>query len=141
MQKQTRLPGLDFPVRSTDARATIMNLEAHVGLYYLFVEEVLQRGVLAAAERFLHNDFVAHGSAGDHDRHAFIVHLAARRARFPDAVWTIEALTGVGRHVVCYLTMIAPHLEDQVWESVVVRFDNDRIVESWSICHQLLRPS
>jgi|SRR5665213_2256790 len=141
MQRQTWLPDIGQPVDASDAAETGMSAEVHVGLYYLFVEEVLQGGALTAAERFLGNNFVAHGLAGDHDRKAFISHLAARHARFPNAVWTIEALTGVGGLVVCYMTMIAPDLPDQGWESLVVRFDRDRIVECWSICHQLLRPS
>lgn len=141
MERQTRTPDVDLAVHTTHSTTTGVSTETHVGLYYLFVEEVLQRGAMAAAERFLHNDFVAHGLSGDHDRQAFLMHLAARRARFPNAAWTIESLAGVGGLVVCYMTMIAPGIPDQGWESLVLRFDSDRIVEWWSICHELLLPS
>ena len=116
-------------------------VETDVGLYYIFVEEVLQRGAVAAADRFLAADFLAHGMAGDLDRCAFIAHLAARRARFPDAAWTIEALAGVGGLVVCYMTMTTPESADRGWESLVIRFENDKIVEYWSICDRVLLQS
>lgn len=121
------------PAPSGDGRA-----EADVGLYYMFVEEVLQRGSVDAADRFLATGFVAHGMTGDRSRQDFIAHLAARRERFPDAAWTIETLTGVGGLVVCYMTMITPGFPNHGWESVVIRFEDDKIAELWSICGRSL---
>lgn len=117
------------PAPGGDARA-----EADVRLYYIFVEEVLQRGAVDAADRFLSVGFVEHGVTGDRDRQGFIAHLAARRERFPNAAWTIETLAGVGGLIVCYMTMTTPGFHEQGWESVVIRFEDEKIAERWSIC-------
>lgn len=126
---------------SQSASSAATRAEAEIGLYYIFVEEVLQRGAVGAADRFLSAEFVEHGMTGDRNRRDFIAHLGARRERFPNAEWTIETLIGVGGFVVCYMTMRAPGLPDPGWESVVIRFQSDRIAERWSICDPTLMDS
>jgi predicted SnoaL-like aldol condensation-catalyzing enzyme len=112
--------------------------ETDVGLYYVFIEQVLQSGAIGAASQFLADEFIEHGMAGDRSRDDFIAHLVARRARFPNAAWTIEALAAVGGLVVCYMTMVTPDLPAQLWESVVIRFEHERIAECWTICDRML---
>jgi predicted SnoaL-like aldol condensation-catalyzing enzyme len=113
--------------------------DADARLYYIFIEEVLQRGAMGVAEQFLAADFVDHGASGDRLRHDFISELTIRRARFPDAVWTIELLADVGGLVVCHTTMTAPGLAVPGWESVVIRCAAGKIAECWRISdHSLL---
>jgi predicted SnoaL-like aldol condensation-catalyzing enzyme len=113
-------------------------VETEVALYYVFIEEVLQGGAVSRADRFLAAEFVEHGARGDRHRHDFVAHLAERRARFPNAVWTIESLAGVGGLVVCYMTVVTPELPLQGWESVVIRFSAGKIAECWTICDSSL---
>lgn len=122
-----------------DAGATDASIETDVGICYLFIDAVLQHGGIAMADRFLAVDFVQHTADGDQDRRQFIAHMTARQAALPDATWTIESLAGVGGLVVCHLTVTAPTLAAQAWETVVMRFVNQRIAESWSICDDRLR--
>lgn len=109
-----------------------------MGTYYVFVEEVLQRGAVKIADKFLAPDFVEHGAAGDRNGPEFVAGLAERRARFPNAVWTIELLVVVGGLVICHKTMVTPESPGQGWESVVLRFDAGKIAECWRICDESL---
>ncbi len=125
-------------VSSNHARPTAGAVDADVGFYYVFVEEVLQRGAVKITETFLSPDFVEHGTAGDRCGPEFVSLLAARRARFPNAVWTIELLVVVGGLVICHTTMVAPGMPGQAWENVVIRFDSGKIAECWRICDESL---
>ena len=39
------------------------------------------------------------------------------------------------------MTMTTPESPDRGWESLVIRFENDKIVEYWSICDRVLLQS
>lgn len=137
MQRLPSTWSVDTELGASSASPVPLNAreaEADVRLYYIFIEEVLQRGAIGAAEEFLATDFVAHGAAGDRHRHEFVTGLATRRARFPDAVWTIELLAGVGGLVVCHTTIVASDPPKQGWESVVIRFAAGKMAEYWRIC-------
>lgn len=142
LMSQMRRPSLPSPFDSTvSSSPTLSNagaVEADAGFYYVFVEEVMQRGAVKIASTFLSPDFVEHGTAGDRRGPEFVSRLAARRARFPNAVWTIELLVVVGGLVVCHTTMVTPEMTAQGWESVVIRFDSGKIAECWRICDESL---
>ncbi|MES2359809.1 MAG: ester cyclase [Gemmatimonadota bacterium] len=119
------------PGRTAGATA---DADADVGRYYVFVDQVLQRGMMEGADEFLADDFIEHGIGGDHRRDEFLSRVRSQRARFPDAVWTIELLVAVNGLVHCHATMRAPEqpaAATHTWESVVVRFDGGKMAECW----------
>lgn len=108
--------------------------DADLGRYYAFVDQVLQRGVMDGMDEFLTDDFIQHGIDGDHGRDEFLSRIQRQRAQFPDAVWTIELLTGVNGLVLCHATMTGsnpPAHATSTWENIVVRFDAGRMAECW----------
>jgi predicted SnoaL-like aldol condensation-catalyzing enzyme len=122
--------------RTADLNTTRLDGDADVQLYYVFLDQILQRGAVDVADRFVAPDFVEHGTEGDLGREAFITRLSAQREYFADAVWTIELLVSVGRFVICHTTIASAGLAcDNVegWESVVVRFSNGKMVERWRV--------
>lgn len=111
-----------------------MRTEQQIGQYYAFVEEVLFRGSSHDAIRCLADDFVEHGSAGEHSRAEFLASFAVRRARFPGAAWTIDLLSGAGNLVVCHTTMVTVEESGarvHAQETAVMRFVAGKIVECW----------
>lgn len=124
---------------SSDSDTSVLDAEARVQLYYVFVDQVLQHGDADAADRFLSADFTEHGSSGDGGRMEFLERLSAQQAQFPGAVWTIELLTSVGNLVLCHTTVAAPQLDNRVvelWESVVARIADGKIAEIWRLCDE-----
>lgn len=124
------------PSASSGSDAPVSDADARVQLYYVFVEQALQHGDRDAAGRFLSADFRAHESAGDCGRTEFIERIAAQRALYPAAIWTIELLTAVGTLVICHTTLAiqqasAPALE--IWETAIARIVDERIAELWCI--------
>ncbi|MDB4892858.1 MAG: SnoaL-like polyketide cyclase [Gemmatimonadetes bacterium] len=118
------------PNRQVDALRT----EQQIGQYYAFVEEVLFRGSSHDASRCLADDFVEHGSTGERSRAEFLASFAARRARFPEAAWTIDLLSSEGNLVVCHTTMVTVEESGarvRVQETAVMRFAAGKIVECW----------
>lgn len=118
------------------AGSTSTDIESDILLYYSFVEQVLQRGAMEAADRFLAPDFVEHGPDGDSGRSEFVERIARRFADRPDATWTIELLVSVGALVLCHSTITTGSSEPRrvsfdAWENVVARFTGGRIVEIW----------
>ena len=105
--------------------------EADAALYYVFVEQALQRGSAGCVASFLTNDFVEHHAGRDRDGGEFATCIATRQARYPDAAWTIELLVTIGSLVVCYMTMTVPELTGQHWETIVSRFEGGKIAECW----------
>jgi hypothetical protein len=129
------------PVRTDPASATLA-AENDVALYFGFVEEVMRGGATGGTSRFFAADFVEHGAPVGRCGGGLVNCLAARRTRFPDAVWTIELLAGVGGVVVCHTSVTYPALAGGVtrgWETVVVRVAAGRIAESWRIRDEWLR--
>jgi predicted ester cyclase len=118
--------------------------EAGVALYYGLVEQLTSRGASGAESQLFTADFVEHDGAGDGQYGDFVARLAARRAHFPDGVWTIELLAGVGELVICHTTMTCPASSGRTvreWETVVVRMDAGRIAESWRIRGEPVPPA
>lgn len=138
MQRHPSALSFDAAVPASPVRLATAAAEADAALYYIFIEEVLQRGAIGAADKFLAIDFVEHGPSGDRRRKEFVAGLGARRERFPNAMWTIELLVAVGGLVVCHTTMVNPELPASAWESVVIRFAGGKIAECWRICDSSL---
>ena len=109
--------------------------DADAALYYVFVEQTLQRGAPGSVASFLTNDFVEHHAGRDRNGDEFAACIATRQARYPDAVWTIELLVTIGSLVVCYMTMTVPELTGQHWETIVSRFEGGKIAECWRMSH------
>lgn len=108
--------------------------ERQVGQYYAFVEEILFHDGALDPSRWLADDFIEHGSAGERSRAEFLASLAARRARFPGAAWTIDLLAGAGDLVVCHTTMMSAERTGataRAQETAIVRFAGGKIVECW----------
>ncbi len=73
-------------------------------------------------------------SAGITRRDEFLSRVRGQRARFPDAVWTIELLVAVNGLVLCHATMTGSEqaaATTHTWESVVVRFAAGKMAECW----------
>lgn len=124
--------------RSTGAA---LDADADVGRYYVFVDQVLQRGVMDGADEFLADDFMEHGTGGDRDRDGFLARIRSQCERYPNAVWTIELLVAVNGLVVCHATMMTPKrstLMANAWESVVVRFRDGKMAECWCMRDETL---
>lgn len=114
--------------------------EAAASLYCVFIDEVLQRGVLDGIDQFLTRDFVEHDATGDHDRDDYLSRIATARSRSSTAVWTIELLTSVGDLIVCHTTVSTPSGVSPIivsWQHVVVRFAAGKMAECWRICDGL----
>lgn len=137
-----RIPGVQAANPAASAAgshsgATVLDAEARVQLYYVFVDQVLQHGDTHAADRFLSADFREHGISGHGGRTEFIERLSAQHVMLPGAVWTIELLTSVGNLVICHTTVTAPQLGNRtvgIWDCVVARIADAKIAEIWRVC-------
>jgi hypothetical protein len=114
---------------------TMMHSEhVNVGRYYASMEAALgDPSQLGDVELFA-PDCVEHCTDGDRAGAEVLAWLAARRRSYPDAVWTIELLTGVGDLVICHATMQASLVaggETRITETVAARFVAGRIAECW----------
>jgi len=135
-----QIRGIDTPHSGRLAGAT-GDGDADAARYYVFVDQVLQRGVVDGLEEFLTDDFIEHEIGGDHPRDEFVSRILHQRAQFPDAVWTIELLAGVNGLVVCHATMAGsnlPALTTSAWENIVVRFEAGRMAECWRMRDETL---
>ena len=136
--RQSELPMSPHAARSTGAAA---EAEADLGRYYVFVDQVLQRGVMDGVDEFLADGFMEHGMDGDRDRDGFLARIRSQRAQYPNGVWTIELLVAVNGLVICHATMVTPArsaLMANTWESIVVRFDAGKMAESWRMRDETL---
>lgn len=116
--------------------------DSDVALYLGFVEELASADAGGIVARFLAPGFVEHGAGNDCTASETANRLVARRARFPDAEWTIELLAGIGGLVVCHATMTcagAAGGRARGQEIVVARISEGRIVESWRVSDDELR--
>jgi predicted SnoaL-like aldol condensation-catalyzing enzyme len=130
------------PPARTDPVAASLAADDGVALYFGFVEEVMRGGETAGTSRFFASDFVEHAAPSAAPDAGLVKCLAARRTRFPDAVWTIELIAGVGGLVVCHTSVTCPAPAGCVargWETVIVRIDAGRIAESWRVRDEWLR--
>jgi hypothetical protein len=108
--------------------------DADVAVYYAFIEEVVHRGATQTTGRFLSATFVEHCDSTIRLGPEVLTWLAARRARFPGAVWVIDVLVGVCGLVVCQCTMTCETGMAEpmrISETVVARIADGRIAESW----------
>ena len=118
--------------------------QSNVGRYYASMEAALLDPSHLGDEELFAADGVEHRADGDRAGAEVIAWLAARRRSYPDAVWTIELLTGVGDLVICHATMLASHLgggETRITETVAARFVAGRIAESWRSVDECRRPA
>ena len=107
---------------------------SNVGRYYASMEAALHGPSHDRDEELFAPDCVEHCADGDRAGAEVIAWLASRRSSYPDAVWTIELLTGVGDMVICHSTMLAPLVaggETRITETVAARFVAGRIAECW----------
>jgi hypothetical protein len=107
---------------------------SNVGRYYASMEAALRDPSHLGDEELFAPGCVEHGIDGDRAGAEVIAWLAMRRRRHPDAVWTIELLTGVGDLVICHATMLASLVAGgatRITETVAARFVAGRIVECW----------
>ena len=107
---------------------------SNVGRYYASLEAALRDPSRHGDEELFAPDCVEHCSDGDRIGAEVIAWLASRRRTYPDAVWTIELLTGVGDLVICHATMLAPEGAGggtRITETVAARFVAGRIAECW----------
>ncbi|HXF25473.1 MAG TPA: hypothetical protein VN602_13175, partial [Gemmatimonadaceae bacterium] len=77
-----------MPIHAGRAAGATADADADVGRYYVFVDQVLQRGMMEGVDEFLAADFIEHGVGGDRRREEFLSRVRGQRAQFPDAVWT-----------------------------------------------------
>lgn len=129
------------PIHAGRAAGATADADADVGRYYVFVDQVLQRGMMEGVDEFLAADFIEHGVGGDRRREEFLSRVRGQRAQFPDAVWTIELLVAVNGLVLCHATITAPPQPAAIthtWESVVVRFDAGKMAECWRMRDETL---
>lgn len=112
--------------------------DGDVGCFYGFIEEVLQRGRFVRAAAFLADGFVEHVGNQLRGRSEFVASIDARRARFPDAVWTIEILLEVNGIVICHASVTSINIPDPSWENMLVRFESGKMAECWRTCHASL---
>jgi predicted SnoaL-like aldol condensation-catalyzing enzyme len=141
-----QIPGIEksgpaMPTHPGRLAGATAEADADVGRYYVFVDQVLQRGVMDGVDEFLTDDFIEHGIGGDHVRDEFLSRIRHQRAQFPDLVWTIELLVAVNGLVLCHATMTEaknPPATTCTWESVVVRFDAGKMVECWRMRNESL---
>jgi predicted SnoaL-like aldol condensation-catalyzing enzyme len=125
--------------RAADSSNTRTDTDADVQLYYVFLDQLLQRGAMDCADRFVASDFVEHGADGDVGKEAFIARLTSQTQYSPNVVWTIELLVSVGGLVICHTTIAsagAPRDSIDGWESVVVRFSDGKMVERWRVAQE-----
>jgi len=124
---------------------TMMHSElSNVGRYYASMEAALRDPSHFGDEELFAPDCVEHRADGDRVGAEVIAWLASRRRSYPDAVWTIELLTGVGDLVICHATMLASHLaggETRITETVAARFVAGRITECWRSVDECRRPA
>jgi predicted SnoaL-like aldol condensation-catalyzing enzyme len=117
-----------------DAGMMMRSEQSNVGRYYASMEAALREPSPYRDEELFAPDCVEHGVDGDRSGTEVVAWLAARRRRYPDAVWTIEVLTSVGDMVICHATMLASLVsggETRVMETVAARFVDGRIAECW----------
>ncbi len=116
--------------------------DTDVALYLGFVEELARADAGGIVARFLSPGFVEHVAGDDCTASETAERLVARRARFPDAEWTIELLAGIGGLVVCHSTMTCAGDASgraRGHEIVVARISEGRIAESWRVSDDELR--
>ena len=107
---------------------------SNVGRYYASMEAALREPSHLDDEELFAPNCVEHCADGVRAGAEVIAWLATRRRSYPDAVWTIELLTGVGDLVICHATMLASlgaGGETRITETVAARFVDGRIAECW----------
>ena len=110
-----------------------------------FVEEIPNKGNMAAADELLTSGFTVHFPTlpAIKGAHEFVEIPAAIRTAFPDLVETIEDLVAEGDRVVERFTIRGTHLGEFMghaptgkpvsWTGIVIyRLENDRIAECWA---------
>ena len=121
-----------------------MSAAAHRALLARYVEEVWDKGNLAALDDFLAPDYRRHGSptAAPLTRDGQKQRLAAFRAGFPDAALTLEDVLAEGDRVAFRSTLRGTHAGEFLGVAPtgarvavalldVVRVRGGRIVEQW----------
>lgn len=117
-------------------RSPALASEADVARYYSFLEQVASGNPAPGDALLFAPDFIEHGADGDSGCFDFIRRLRARHALFPDGVWTVELLAGVGGMVICHTTLARPASTGTsvvARETVVVRMEAGRIAECWRV--------
>ena len=122
-----------------------MGLEENKGLIRRFVEEIPNRGNMAAADELLADGFTVHFPTLPAIQGAenFVEIPAAIRTAFPDLVETIEDLVAEGDRVVERFTIRGTHLGEFMgqpptgkkvsWTAIVMyRIKDGRIAECWA---------
>jgi steroid delta-isomerase-like uncharacterized protein len=118
--------------------------------YHRFVQEVLARGNLTALDELVAEDVVSHspfpGQAPG--REGFKQAFAQFRAAFPELQVKVHDVLADGAKVVGYFTVSGVHRGELFGipatgktvsydEMVIVRFEDEKIVEHWSVADSL----
>ena len=126
----------------------IMSLEENKALACRYIEEIRNRGNLAAVDEIIATDLIHHSLEGDKDPDAFRRYVVALRSAFPDMHFKVEDLVAEGDKVVVRCTVTGTHKGEfigipatdksfRIPGTSIIRIAGGKVVEIWPFWDRL----